>query len=83
VKYLFTILFFSLFAHDFLFAQSNFKKAFIVTSAGDTLKGFIDQQEWIRNPEVISFKPGLEEGKQEFTPENARYFECRKSVILQ
>jgi len=74
VKYLFTILFFSLFAHGFLLAQSNFKKGFVVTSAGDTLKGFIDQQEWIRNPQVIYFKPDFKVGKQEFTPENASYF---------
>lgn len=37
-------------------AQSNYKEGIVVTSGGDTLKGFIDYRGWFRNPEGFSFK---------------------------
>jgi len=38
------------------FAQSNYKPGYVVTSRGDTVKGYIDYQEWDANPEAINFK---------------------------
>ncbi|MBS1531168.1 MAG: hypothetical protein JSU01_12755 [Bacteroidetes bacterium] len=37
-------------------AQSNYKPGYVVTSKGDTVKGYIDYQEWELNPETISFR---------------------------
>ncbi|MBN1185566.1 MAG: hypothetical protein JXB49_24985 [Bacteroidales bacterium] len=55
--------------------QSNFRKACIIPIQGDTVKGYIDDREWIQNPEKISFKPTLE-SKDEITYDvsNASYF---------
>lgn len=40
----------------FSYAQSNYKPGYIVTSKGDTLKGFIDLKEWENNPSNVYFK---------------------------
>lgn len=86
MKYCFTILFFVLvlFAPAHLVAQSNFKKGLVVTSAGDTLKGYIDYQEWLKNPKSISFKPDLsQKAGQAFTPVNSSYFELENLAAYQ
>lgn len=69
---LFTLLFLSLIGQ----AQTNFKPGIVVTSAGDTLKGFIDHREWLRNPEEITFSSASTgTNAQKFTPANSRYVE--------
>ena len=75
MKQFLSILIFLILAPIILFAQTNYKKGIIITSPGDTLHGFIDHLEWIRNPRMISFKKELNAEKQEFTPENSQYFE--------
>jgi hypothetical protein len=37
-------------------AQSNYKPGYVLTTKGDTLRGFINVKEWDRNPKSISFK---------------------------
>jgi len=39
----------------FALAQANFKTAYVVTTAGDTLKGFIDYKEWSHSPTSVKF----------------------------
>lgn len=57
-------------------AQSNYKAGYVVTTAGDTLKGRIDYQEWNQTPGSVSFKASVDgENKQEFDANTARYFE--------
>ena len=56
-------------------AQSNYKPGLVVTSAGDTLRGFIDYREWDKNPTSISFKETeAVRNSKEFTPANCAYF---------
>lgn len=70
-----TVLSCFLFLPFFLFAQSNYKNGYIITLQGDTLQGFIDYQEWIKNPVTINFKSALQEKTvQEFTPVTIKYF---------
>lgn len=58
------------------FAQTNYKQGFVVTTAGDTLHGFIDYKEWDQNPKVISFRTSANsDATQEFDPNNSSYFE--------
>ncbi|WP_146173532.1 porin family protein [Pontibacter mucosus] len=53
----------------------NFKPGLVVTN-GDTLKGYINYQEWIKNPEAILFKHALTSQEQQtFTVHNCTYFE--------
>ncbi|MBO9614477.1 MAG: outer membrane beta-barrel protein [Dyadobacter sp.] len=42
-------------------AQKSFEPGYLVTSPGDTTRGFIDYKSWSRNPETISFKASPEE----------------------
>lgn len=55
-------------------AQSNFKKGFVVTLQGYTLKGFIDFREWNQSPKSFSYKATLDSKDiQDITPENSRF----------
>ena len=57
-------------------AQSNYKPGLVVTTQGDTLRGFIDYREWDFAPHGISFKTSVNSGNvQEFDAANASYFE--------
>ena len=55
------------------FAQSNFKPGYVVTTRGDTIKGFVDYREWDSNPTTISFKL-INNKIQKFTPADITYF---------
>ncbi|KQS30898.1 hypothetical protein [Dyadobacter sp. Leaf189] len=37
-------------------AQKSFEPGYLLVSAGDTLKGYIDYKNWSKNPETISFR---------------------------
>ncbi|MCC9137003.1 hypothetical protein ACFSKU_05555 [Pontibacter silvestris] len=65
-------------------AQSNYKPGYVVTTAGDTLNGFIDYKEWVQNPASISFSPAEEGGaKQVFDATTASYFEINAMEAYQ
>lgn len=55
------------------YSQSNFRKGYIVSLKGDTLKGYIDYRESARNPTRFRFKSLLEEKDiQYYTSSNGR-----------
>src|SRR5688500_19181410 len=56
-------------------AQSTYKEGVLVTTSGDTLKGFIDYRAWYHNPESILFKSSRD-GKdpERFTVANISWF---------
>ncbi|WP_242919575.1 hypothetical protein [Pontibacter liquoris] len=57
-------------------AQSNFRPGLVVTTQGDTLRGYIDYREWRNSPETITFRTTPDAGTaQQLTPENSRYLE--------
>jgi hypothetical protein len=60
MKPLIIILIFTLILPIFTFAQSNYKPGYVVTLKGDTVKGFIDYQEWNICPDTIKFKKSIE-----------------------
>lgn len=41
------------------FAQSHFLPGYVVTSSGDTVRGFIDFRDWGSNPDNVAFKKNL------------------------
>jgi hypothetical protein len=58
------------------FAQSNYKKGFLVTTSGDTLSGEIDYQEWSKNPREVFFKStGEAATRQKHGPGTIRSFQ--------
>jgi hypothetical protein len=59
MKPLITILILALTLPLFVSAQSNYKPGYVVNLKGDTLRGFIDYQEWGSNPDAINFKKTL------------------------
>ncbi|MDJ1499084.1 outer membrane beta-barrel protein [Xanthocytophaga agilis] len=42
------------------FAQKNYEPGYIVTTQGDTLKGYIDNKDWRKNPETIHFRKSID-----------------------
>jgi hypothetical protein len=59
----------------FSVAQSNYQPGYVVTTAGDTVRGFIDYKDWDSNPEAISFKSSLTDpDKKSFTLNDIAFF---------
>jgi len=57
----------------FSLAQSNYKTGYIVSRQGDTVKGYIDYQEWEKNPVQVAFKSSTG-AIQQCTPESIKGF---------
>lgn len=58
----------------FLQAQSNYKPGYVINNKNDTLKGFVDYREWIKNPREINFKQTQTASPQKFSVANANGF---------
>lgn len=56
-------------------AQSNYKPGYVVTSKGDTTKGYIDYREWDENPLEIRFRKTAGSEVEKFTPGNTLAFD--------
>lgn len=57
-------------------AQANYKPGFVVTTAGDTLRGFINYKEWDQTPATITFRQNPDgASEQVFDASSSRYFE--------
>jgi len=75
MKYLKTLLIFTAFP-VLLFAQSNYKPGYVVSSRGDTLRGVIDFREWDFSPEFINFKHAVTDAQStKYSPGNLSYAE--------
>ena len=57
----FAVFTFLLLSFHYSKAQKSFEPGYLVTSPGDTTRGYIDYKSWSRNPETISFKASPEE----------------------
>ena len=55
-------------------AQAIFEAGYVVSLEGDTLRGQIDNREWIRNPEEIRFRIDEAERIRTFTPHQLSAF---------
>ncbi len=55
-------------------AQSNFVEGYVVTTTGDTLKGYIDNQDWARTPSRVDFRRSAGEAAQPYDPHQAASF---------
>jgi hypothetical protein len=58
------------------YAQSNHKAGYVIKSNGDTLKGFVNYKEWIKNPPFIEFKSTISDKENiKFQPKMLQSFE--------
>jgi len=74
MKQLFCLLLLLSQASLFLHAQSNYKPGYVINSKNDTLKGFVDYREWLKNPREINFKQTQAASPQKFSVANANGF---------
>jgi len=56
------------------FSQSNYKPGYLVTSNGDTVKGYIDYKEWNENPSEFLFKRDLASAKVRYPIGDVSFF---------
>jgi hypothetical protein len=63
-------------------AQYTFQKGLIVNAKGDTLHGYMEEQDWELNPSKIFFKDKLENPAREWTPGQILYFELEDGLDL-
>ncbi|MFI5187921.1 MAG: hypothetical protein ACHQF0_14420, partial [Chitinophagales bacterium] len=66
------IFFFATICPLLLAAQPNYKEGYIITNAGDTIKGFINYREWYSNPDRVQFRKGTTEAVIEITPSDIK-----------
>jgi hypothetical protein len=59
-------------------AQSNYKPGYVVNLKGDTLRGFIDYQEWGSNPDAINFKKAITDQGSKYGVNDIDYFSVDK-----
>ncbi|MDB5127708.1 outer membrane beta-barrel protein [Mucilaginibacter sp.] len=74
MRYFYFSLFFCLLFSFRANAQTNFKPGYILKTNKDTVKGFIDYREWVRNPKEVVFKQDLNKPIQKITVANASGF---------
>lgn len=63
-----------LFPRQHIFAQNNFQPGYVVTEAGDTLRGKIDYRNWEKNPKTISFLDVESSISREYSPADLTSF---------
>ncbi|RYU89544.1 hypothetical protein EWM62_14600 [Mucilaginibacter terrigena] len=74
MRYIYTLLFFYLLFSFAAKAQSNFKPGYVVNTKQDTVIGFIDYREWVRNPTQVTFRKDMNQPDQKITLENSTAF---------
>jgi hypothetical protein len=62
------------------FCQENYLPGYIVPLSGDTLYGFIDYQNWEKNPYAISFKEKSGTIKKKYTPIDIKEFSVSDEI---
>lgn len=55
-------------------AQKNFVEGYVVDNAGDTLRGLIDDKNWLNNPREVRFQKNQEAPAIVYTPADIRSF---------
>ena len=55
-------------------AQKNFVAGYVVDHAGDTIRGFVDDKNWIVNPSVIYFKKEVQAEPVAYVPTEIKAF---------
>jgi len=63
-------------------SQKNFLPGYIISSKSDTLKGFIDYQNWSKNPKSILFKGAENAAPVEYNPIAIRGFYVHGEVYI-
>lgn len=56
------------------FSQQKLVPGYIINERGDTTKGFIDYQNWDKNPKSISFKLTIDDKIKKYNPLNIKEF---------
>jgi hypothetical protein len=65
-----------------LFGQNNFQKGYVVTVAGDTLRGNVDYLNWEKNPKKITFQDWDSSRQTEFSPTDLVSFSVMDEIYV-
>ncbi len=64
-----------------LLAQENYTAGYIIEPTGDTIRGFVDNQDWRKNPIRITFKEGATASPSIYSATNIQGFGILEPVI--
>lgn len=73
-RFVFCLLFFQLFISAKVFSQGKFLDGYVISSKGDTLKGFIRYKDWDESPAKIDFTSELNGKVQSFDAREIKEF---------
>jgi hypothetical protein len=70
----------SQFIFNISFAQKNFKPGFIIDNQGRKIEGFIDYQNWNKNPQRFTFKTNLAAPESIYSLQGQNLIECHINI---
>lgn len=65
-----------------VFGQKNYQPGIIVTNDSDTVVGYIDYQQWERNPSSINFKTIIATKQKNYFPDDLVSFEVSDDIYI-
>lgn len=71
-----------LFVSTFAYSQNTFLPGFVVNTKGDTLKGYINNEDWFENPDVIAFKLNPGAAKVYYSPNDLKIVSVNGDVFV-
>jgi len=55
-------------------SQSNYREGYIIKNSGDTVRGYINYQEWNKSPHAVEFKSNADNSAQQYSPASIKGF---------
>ena len=72
--YCYKLLFLFVIISSTVYSQKNFIPGFVINQSGDTIHGFIDYQNWSKNPNIINFQHAMGGEILKYSPLDIRAF---------
>lgn len=77
-----TFLFLILIFNNLSYSQENYISGFIIKNNYDTVNGFIDYRNWIKNPEKIDFRIGTKTATVSYLPTDIKEFKVENEIYV-
>lgn len=78
----FILILIGVFISQYSFGQKNYQKGYIITAQNDTLDGYVNYQNWSRNPDKISFKIKKKGDEIIYTPFEIKEFKVQNEIYV-
>lgn len=76
------IFLFMILSKEGMYAQQNYIPGYIINTAGDTIRGYINDQNWGSNPKKVYFKEEIEGKAIKYAPATIKAFATEGDIYL-